>query len=32
VGSLAARRIPETGLRITLAIILMIVGVRMLVH
>ncbi len=32
IGSLAARRIPETGLRIALAIILMIVGVRMLLH
>jgi uncharacterized protein len=32
LGSLAARRIPETGLRIALAIILLVVGVRMLLH
>lgn len=32
IGSLAARRIPEAGLRIVLAMILMIVGVRTLLH
>ncbi len=32
VGSLAARRIPEAALRIVLALVLMIVGVRTLLH
>lgn len=32
IGSFATRRIPEAGLRIVLAMILMMVGVRMLLH
>ena len=32
IGSFATRRIPEVGLRIVLAMILMMVGVRMLLH